>query len=258
VLRLRTLLVVAFCAVYVAFAGIPLIFYTFIVGDVTFFYHTTMKAFRVAFKISGIRLRTFGLENIPSGACIFAANHVSNLDPPAIVAVLTKRVSVLAKKQVLQVPIVGTALRQADILALDRRNRESAVASVERAIAYLRGGLSFLVFPEGTRSPDGRLQPFRKGMFLMAIRAGVPIVPVSVVGSQERMRKGELLLRPGDIELRFGMPVDARQYHLGTKDELIAEVRERVASGLPTSQQPLTAERERDFAPVPESAHRDN
>jgi len=238
-LRLRTLLVAMFGAAYVAFVGIPLIFYTFVAGDVTFFYNVTMKAFRAAFKIGGIRLRAFGLENIPPRACIFAANHVSNLDPTAIVAALPCRVSVLAKKQVLDVPIVGTALRQANILAVDRSNRESAAGSVEKAIEYLRGGLSFLVFPEGTRSPDGRLQAFRKGTFLMAIRAGVLIVPVSVAGSQERMRRGEWLLRPGDIVLRFGAAVDARQYHLDTKDELIAEVRARVAAGLPPEEQPL-------------------
>jgi 1-acyl-sn-glycerol-3-phosphate acyltransferase len=128
----------------------------------------------------------------------------------------------------------------AKMISVNRRDKGSAGASVERALEYLREGRSFLVFPEGTRSPGGRLSEFRKGIFVLAIRAGVPLVPVAVAGSQLCQRKGEWMLHPGKITIRFGPAVDSRKYSLAEKQALIDEVHTRVAAGLPPDQQPAS------------------
>ncbi|MGB6483313.1 MAG: lysophospholipid acyltransferase family protein, partial [Candidatus Acidiferrales bacterium] len=103
---------------------------------------------------------------------------------------------------------------------------------IDQAVAILREGISFFVFPEGTRSRDGSLKAFKKGTFVMAIRAGVPVVPVSILGSRERMPKGKLSTVPGEILLRFGAPIDSTQYAVDEREELLERVRAAVASGL--------------------------
>ncbi|MBI3405138.1 MAG: 1-acyl-sn-glycerol-3-phosphate acyltransferase, partial [Acidobacteria bacterium] len=113
-------------------------------------------------------------------------------------------------------------------------------ASVEQALENLKAGVSYLIFPEGTRSPDGRLRPFKKGSFVMAIRAGVPVVPVSVSGAHKLMRKGSLSLRPGIVSVHFGEPVDVAGYAVEQREELLAIVQRAVAKNLPEDQQPLS------------------
>jgi 1-acyl-sn-glycerol-3-phosphate acyltransferase len=110
---------------------------------------------------------------------------------------------------------------------------------VDTAVQYLREGLSFAVYPEGTRSQDGRLLPFKKGAFLIAIRAGVPVVPVSIVGAQDLLRKGEWSVRPGEVIVRFGEAVDVSAYTVEQRADLMARVEELVAAGLPDDQKPL-------------------
>ncbi len=150
-----------------------------------------------------------GLENIPPAPCIFAANHVSYVDPLAFVPRIPRRVSVALKKELYRIPILGYGMLLAKFVSVDRESREGAVDSLKTSVRYLKEGLSFAVYPEGTRSPDGRLRPFKKGAFVLAIQAGVPIVPVSISGAQKLMRKGEWAIRPGEVLIRFGSPVDA-------------------------------------------------
>ena len=126
----------------------------------------------------------------------------------------------------------------ARLLPVDRENREAAAATVETAVKYLKEGLSFAVYPEGTRSRDGRLLPFKKGTFLIAIRAGVPVVPVSIVGAQDLLRKGEWSVRPGEVTVRFGPAVDVSPYTVERRADLLARVEELVAAGLPEDQKP--------------------
>ena len=131
-------------------------------------------------------------------------------------------------------------MRFAKFVPVDRADKEAAVASVNVALGVLKEGLSLAVYPEGTRSPDGRLKPFKKGTFALAIEAGVPIVPVSISGAQHLMRKGEWTMRPGEIVVRFGPSVDASQYTMERRMELLERVEELVAAGLPEDQQPLS------------------
>jgi 1-acyl-sn-glycerol-3-phosphate acyltransferase len=240
----RTVTFALFMFLFILLVGVPLILYSAIARSVHPMYRAAMWGFRVGLGLAGIHVCCEGLENIPDGVCIFAINHASNIDPPAAAIAIPRRISVLAKKEVFRIPIVGTALRLADIVLVDRSDRDAALGSVALAIKHLKAGISFMVFPEGTRSPDGRLMPFKKGIFVMALQAGVPVVPMSLGGSYKILPKGTWIIRPGEIVVRFGKPVDAAAYAPDRRAELLAEVQRRVAAGLPEDQQPLAGEAE--------------
>ena len=235
---IRTILAVIYLALGIFLVMPWLILWSLLAGSVDFMYGVAMKFVRAAVRITGVRVRVEGIDNIPPGVCIFAANHVSNMDPLAFVPAIPRRVAILVKKEVFRIPIFGTAMRMARLLPVDRENREAAAATVETAVKYLKEGLSFAVYPEGTRSRDGRLLPFKKGTFLIAIRAGVPVVPVSIVGAQDLLRKGEWSVRPGEVTVRFGPAVDVSPYTVERRADLLARVEELVAAGLPEDQKP--------------------
>jgi len=238
---IRTVVVFLFLALAV-FLGLPwLILWSLAAGNPDLMYSSAIKVARVANRLAGMRVRVHGVENIPARACIFAANHTSNLDPLALLPAIPRRVSFLAKREVFRVPVLGTGMRLAQFVLVDRANREAATASVDAAARSLKEGLSFMVFPEGTRSPDGRMRSFKKGTFVMAIEAGVPIVPVSIAGTQNLMQKGTWAIHPGEVAIRFGQPVDASQYSADRRGELLAQVEALVAAGLPAEQQPAGA-----------------
>ncbi len=216
-----------------------LILWTLITENPGALYFTSMAAVRFLLRLIGIRVRVEGLENIPPGVCIFAANHISTIDPMTFIPAIPRRVALLVKKELFRVPFLSLGMRVAQFVAVDRADRDSAVASVDVAIARLKQGLSFAVYPEGTRSPDGRLQPFKRGTFIMAIAAGVPIVPVSIAGAQKLMPKGGWAIRGGDVTVRFGPAVDASEYSPDRRNELLARVHQLVAAGLPEEQRPL-------------------
>ena len=236
---IRTILAVVYLALGIFLVMPWLILWSLATGSVDFMYGVAMKVVRAAVRIAGVRVRVEGTGNIPPGVCVFAANHVSNMDPLAFVPAIPRRVAILVKKEVFRIPILGTAMRMAKLIPVDRDNREAAAGSVETAVKYLKAGLSFAVYPEGTRSRDGRLLPFKKGTFVMAIRAGVPVVPVSIVGAQDLLRKGESSVHPGEVTIRFGPAVDVSLYTVEQRADLMARVEELVAAGLPEDQKPL-------------------
>ncbi len=240
---IRTIGVVLFFAFAIIFVMPFLILRSFITGSADFMYEVAMWVVRAALRIAKIRVRVEGVENIPAGVCVFAANHISNVDPLAFVPAIPRRVSLLVKKELFRIPIFSTAMRQAKFVPVDRSNREAAASSVEQAVRTLKEGLSFAVYPEGTRSPDGRLRPFKKGTFVMAIQAGVPVVPVSISGAQHLLRKGEWTMRPGEILVRFGAPVDGAEYTMERRAEMLARVQAIVAAGLPEDQKPVARSR---------------
>jgi 1-acyl-sn-glycerol-3-phosphate acyltransferase len=238
---IRTIFAVVFLA-FAVFLVLPwLILWSLLRGCADFMYGVAMKVVRAALRIAGVRVLVEGAGGIPPGVCIFAANHVSNMDPLAFVPAIPRRVAILVKKEVFRIPILGTAMRMARLVPVDRENREAAAGSVDTAVKYLREGLSFAVYPEGTRSHDGRLLPFKKGTFLIAIRAGVPVVPVSIVGAQDLLRKGEWSVSPGEVTIRFGPAVDVSPYTEDQRADLLARVEELVAAGLPGEQKPAAS-----------------
>lgn len=229
---IRTFISAAFLTLFILIVGLPMIAYSLITGTSDALYRVGKWGIAAAMRLAGVRVRAEGLENIPAGVCIFAANHVSNLDPPAALIGIPRRISFLAKQEIFKVPIVSTALRLGKIVPVNRANTEEAIASIDHAVGILLDGVSFVVFPEGHRSRDGRLLPFKKGTFIMAIEARVPVVPVSILGSIERMRKGSLATVPGEIVLRFGAAVDSTAYTVDQRDQLLARVQAAVAQGL--------------------------
>jgi 1-acyl-sn-glycerol-3-phosphate acyltransferase len=235
---IRTILAVIYFALGILLVMPWLILWSFLTGSPDFMYRVAMKVVRIGVRIMGVRVRVEGAGNIPPGVCIFAANHVSNIDPLAFVPAIPRRVGLLVKSELFRVPILAKAMRMAGFVPVEREKREAAAGSVDEALKYLQEGLSFAVYPEGTRSRDGRMLPFKKGTFLMAVRAKVPVVPVSIVGAQDLMRKGEWAVRPGDVTIRFGPAVDASAYTVEQRGILLARVEELVAAGLPEDQKP--------------------
>lgn len=239
---IRTAATLFFIVLGLLFLMPPLIVWTLLVRDADLMYATAMRYLRFLNRVAGIRIRIEGLDNIPAGVCIFASNHVSTVDPPAQFPSIPRRVSILAKKQVFRIPVLNKAMRLAKFVPVDREDREAAAGSVDLAVKYLKEGLSFFVYPEGTRSRDGRLKPFKKGTFVMAIQAGVPIVPVALIGTQHLMRKGEWMIRPGEITIRYCRAIDAAGYTFEQRGELLEAVHASVAAALPRDQQPVEEE----------------
>jgi 1-acyl-sn-glycerol-3-phosphate acyltransferase len=182
----------------------------------------------LALALAGIRYRVSGRENIPSTAVVFAANHESNVDPPVLFLGLHPCLHILYKAELHKIPIMGTVFDVGGFVAVDRSDREKAMASIEQGARSLRAGHSFLIFPEGTRSRTGELLPFKKGGFIMAIRAQVPVVPVAISGGREAMRKGSPIVRPVRVTVRIGRPIPTEGMGIDQRDELITRVRAEV------------------------------
>ena len=149
-----------------------------------------------------------------------------------------RRVAILVKRELFRVPILSGAMRVSHFIPVDRGSREAA-ASAEGAVRSLKAGDSFLMFPEGTRSSDGRLRPLKKGVVTIAVEAAVPIVPVSIAGTQNVLKKGNWILHRGEVIVRFGAPVDSSTYTMSRRSELLARIESAVSATLPPNQQPL-------------------
>lgn len=236
---LRTAFIGVFLSLYALLAGPPLLLFTLISRNPDPLYWAGIKGVMFFVRAVGIRVRIKGREKIPATACLFVANHTSSADAPAVVGAIPRRVAILLKESLFQWPIAGQAFTLAGFIPVNRKIHESAIASVEKATASLRAGQSFLIYPEGTRSPDGRLQQFKKGAVVMAIKAGVPIVPMICSGAHLVMRKRSLVIHPGEIVVEFLEPMDASKYSFEQRDELNDRVHDAMAAALPPDQRPL-------------------
>jgi len=216
--------------------GIP---YTLLVGNISLLYRVSMWVTNAGVRAAGIKIEISDKENIPSGrSCIFMSNHVSNLDPPVLIPLLPGRSSVLLKKELMNIPILGRAMRMAKFVPVERGSRRDAArASVEAAAEALRSGLHILVYPEGTRSPDGRLSTFKKGPFFLAQETQAPIVPIALSGTQTMMRKGSYAITPGLARIQVLPIIEPSNYE--TREELMLAVRAAIADALPVEMKPL-------------------
>ncbi len=183
----------------------------------------------LALGLAGIRYRVHGRDRVPRDrAVVFCSNHQSNVDPPVLFRALHRRLHILYKAELGKLPIFGTAIRAGGFIPVPRDQKEAAIEAIDMAAASIRSGNSFLIFPEGTRSRTEELLPFKKGGFIMAIKAQAPIVPVAISGGRDAMRKGSAIVRPVLVDVRIGDPVETTGYTLEERDILIALVRERI------------------------------
>jgi 1-acyl-sn-glycerol-3-phosphate acyltransferase len=233
------LFIAVFLSLYILIVGPPLLLYSLITRHIDPLYWAGVKGVMFFVRAAGVRVRVAGTERIPAGVCLFAANHTSAADAPAVVGAIPRRIAILLKESLFKWPIVGQAFTLAQFIPVNRSAREAAIASVEKATEAMRSGQSFLIYPEGTRSPDGRLQEFKKGAVVMAIKAGVPIVPMACSGAHRIMEKKSLVMHPGEILVEFLEPIEASQYTLEERDVLNQRVHDAMAAALPEDQQPL-------------------
>jgi 1-acyl-sn-glycerol-3-phosphate acyltransferase len=191
-------------------------------------------------RLGGISLNVTGLENIePHQPYIFIVNHQSNIDIPALVQGLSQfQLRWIAKRELLRVPFFGWAIWASRHITVDRADPLAAMKSLQRAKERLAAGISIVIFPEGTRSHHGRLLPFKKGGFLLAVETGTKIVPVTIQGSADVLPAGEWRLRPGTIEISVDKPVGVDGYRAGKLRGLVEQVRETIAARLQQTAEP--------------------
>lgn len=181
-------------------------------------------------RVSGISASVEGIENIkPEGGYVFVANHLSYIDTPLVIGMIPVQFRFLAKQSLWKVPFIGYHLNRAGHIPVPREDPRASVRTMTEAGRIIRErGVSILVFPEGGRSP-GEMQPFKEGAAYIAIKAGVPVVPVAIVGTREVLPMDSLLVRSGSVRLRIGEPIRTEGLTLRDRDRLTALLQERVA-----------------------------
>jgi 1-acyl-sn-glycerol-3-phosphate acyltransferase len=208
--------------------------WTAITKDARAMYRAGGAGMRIAFWLAGIKLVVKG-RPLPDEAAVYAGNHSSNIDPPAVFLAMSglfPRVRVLYKAELRKVPVLVRVFDAAGFVPLERENRGQSWPALDRAADGIRQGFSFVVFPEGTRSRSGELLPFKKGTLIMAIKAQAPVVPVAVAGGRAAMRKGSPLIWPTTVTVEFAPPVPTTGLTLDDRDRLVDQVRLAIASRL--------------------------
>ncbi len=234
----RAFFVTLFACLYTFVVGTPTVIYAALSGNTDPVYRLGMVGARLVLWLSGVKLEVAGRENACAArAVVFMSNHQSNCDPPAVLPILPP-VLVIGKKEFFRVPVLGRAMSLRGFIPINRQDRVQAVAAIEAGVRSLRNGHSFLIFPEGTRSPDGRLQPFKKGAFIMAIKAGAPIVPISISGSAKVMPKGRFEIHPGRVRITVHDAVPTEGHGLEERQEIMQRVRQAMLAGLAAEELP--------------------
>jgi 1-acyl-sn-glycerol-3-phosphate acyltransferase len=233
---IRTLMMLGFWAALLPFAALIGFPWTLVTGDVSFLYRMTMWGAWTGVKLAGIQVKTVGLDKLDaSRTYIFMANHVSNVDPPILMPLIPRRMSIMVKKELFRVPVLARLMRFGSLVPVDRGNRESGIAAVRAAAEVIRQGINMAIYVEGHRSYDGKLLAFKKGPFYLAEGCGVPIVPVTIVGSHYVMPKRRFAIKPGTVTVIFHDPIEPKDF--GSRDCLMAKVRKAIDSGLPAELQ---------------------
>ena len=228
----RTILMLVFWAAALPLAAVLGFPWTYLTKDISFLYRASMWSAFTGVRIAGVKVRTLGLDKIdPARTYIFMSNHISNLDPPVTLPLIPRRTSVMVKKGLFKVPILGQIMLIGSLVPVDRGNREAGIAAVRDALRAIEQGLNMTIYVEGKRSFDGKLLPFKKGPFYLAKECNVPVVPITISGTEEVMPKARFAIRPGTVTVEFHDPIEPSDF--GERDSLMAKVRAAINGGLP-------------------------
>jgi 1-acyl-sn-glycerol-3-phosphate acyltransferase len=229
---IRTIIMLTFWALAAPFAALIGFPASWIMGNVRVLYALFMWGARAGIWLAGIRVEKIGMDKLDfSRSYIFMSNHVSNLDPPIQIPALPKRTSVMVKKELFKVPILGQAMHMGDLVPVDRGNRDAGIEAVRAAKEVVDKGTNMTIYVEGKRSFDGKLLPFKKGPFYLAIECGVPVVPMTIVGTHYAMPKARFAIKPGKVQVVFHDPIEPKDF--GDREALMEKVRAAIESGLP-------------------------
>jgi len=228
---IRTIAMLTFwglAAPVAALIGFP---WTFVSGDISLLYRMFMWGAWNGVRLTGVRVETVGLDQLDAaGTYIFMSNHVSNLDPPILIPLIPQRTSVMVKKELFSYPILGRAMRMGSLVPVDRGNRDAGIEAVKAAKEVVGQGLNMTIYVEGKRSFDGKLLPFKKGPFYLAMECGVPVVPVTIAGTHYAMPKKRFAIRSGTVKVIFHEPIAPKDF--GSRECLMEKVRAAIDGGL--------------------------
>ena len=229
---IRTLLMLTFWGLSAPPAALIGFTWAFLTRDISVLYRLFTWGAFTGVRLAGVRVETVGLDQFDhSRSYIFMTNHASNLDPPIQVPLIPRRTSVMVKKELFKTPILGAAMRMGNLVPVDRGNREAGIEAVNAARAVVEQGLNMIIYVEGKRSFDGKLLPFKKGPFYLAMECGVPVIPMTIVGTHYSMPKTRFAIKPGPAKVIFHPPIEPKDF--GSRECLMEKVRMVIESGLP-------------------------
>ena len=229
---IRTIVMLTFWGVALPVAALVCFPWTFITGDISFLYRVCMWGASAGVQLAGVRVQTIGLEKLDSArSYIFMSNHVSNIDPPLLLPLIPHRTSVMAKKELFSYPLLGKVMRLGSLVPVDRGNRDAGIAAVRAAAEVIRKGINMTIYIEGKRSFDGKLLPFKKGPFYLAMECSVPVVPITIAGTHDAMPKRRFAIKPGTVKVIFHDPIEPKDF--GSRECLMERVRRVMDSRLP-------------------------
>jgi len=229
---IHTLIMLIFWALAMPLAALVGIPWMLLTGDIRLIYRTFTWGAYAGVWLAGVRVETVGLDKIDrSRSYIYMTNHVSNLDPPIQIPLIPRRTSVMVKKELFKTPILGPAMRMASLVPVDRGNRDAGIEAVRSAKAVVEQGLNMTIYVEGKRSFDGKLLPFKKGPFYLAMECCIPVVPITIVGTHYAMPKARFAIKPGLVKVIFHPPIEPKDF--GDRDRLMEKVRATIESALP-------------------------